>query len=238
MTSPLVSTGGCGRTKVRFCFLKSMKTIIYIDGFNLYYRLKDTPYKWLDIQKLSEFYLNLKQHEITKIKYFTAQVKRKLNDSSNVTRQNMYLRVLKTIPNLETIFGQFKKRQVRGVLVDSEDRKQLNKNIVKIQKWEEKKSDVNIASHLVADAYQNKFECAVLLSNDADLTPPLLHIKHKLKKLVIVISPYKKISAQLKKSSHFYKAISPVILKQCQFPEKMKDDKGEFFCPPKWKQNS
>lgn len=41
-----------------------------------------------------------------------------------------------------------------------------------------KKSDVNIATHLVADAYQNKFECAVLLSNDADLTPPLLHIKH------------------------------------------------------------
>ena len=73
--------------------------------------------------------------------------------------------------------------------------KKLNKNIVKIQKWEEKKSDVNIATHLVADAYQNKFECVVLLSNDADLTPPLLHIKYKLKKLVIVISPYEKISA-------------------------------------------
>ena len=213
-----------------------MKTFIYIDGFNLYYRLKDTPYKWLDIQKLSEFYLSLKQHKITKIKYFTAQVKRKLNDPSNVTRQNMYLRALHTIPNLETVFGQFKKRQVRGVLCDFEDRKRLNKNIVKIQKWEEKKSDVNIATHLVADAYQNKFECAVLLSNDADLTPPLLHIKHKLKKLVIVISPYEKISTQLKKSSHFYKAISSKVLEQCQFPEKMRDVKGEFFCPPKWKQ--
>ena len=215
-----------------------MKTFIYIDGFNLYYSLKDTPYKWLDLQKLSGFYLNLKQHKIIKIKYFTAQVKRKLNDSSNVTRQNMYLRALHTVPNLETIFGQFKKRQVRGVLCDFEDRKQLNKNIVKIQKWEEKKSDVNIATHLVADAYQNKFECAVLLSNDADLTPPLLHIKHKLKKLVIVISPYEKISAQLKKSSHFYKAISPTVLGQCQFPEKIKDTKGEFFCPPKWKSSS
>lgn len=115
-----------------------MKTFIYIDGFNLYYRLKDTPYKWLDLQKLSSFYLNLKQHKIVKIKYFTAQVKRKLNDSSNVTRQNMYLRALHTISNLETVFGQFKKRQVRGILCDFEDRKQLNKNIVKIQKWEEK----------------------------------------------------------------------------------------------------
>ena len=116
-------------------------------------------------------------------------------------------------------------------LRDSEDRKQLNKDIVKIKKWEEKKSDVNIATHLVSDTYQNECECAVLTSNDADLTPPLLHIKHKLKKLIIAIS------ADLKKSSYFYKAISHKILEQCQFPEKMKNAKGEFFCPPKWKQD-
>ena len=149
----------------------------------------------------------------------------------------MYLRALQTLPNIEIMFGQFKKRQVRGVLCDSEDRKLLNKNIVKIKKWEEKMSDVHIATHLVADSYQNKCECAVLISNDADLTPPLLHIKYKLKKLIIVISPYKKMSAELKKSSHFYRAVSHKVLEQCQFPEKMKDAKGEFFCPPKWKQD-
>ena len=109
---------------------KDMKTFIYIDGFNLYYRLKDTPYKWLDLQKLSRFYLNLKQHKTVKIKYFTAQVKRELNDSSNVTRQNMYLRALHTISDLEIVFGQFKKRQARGMLCDSKDRKQLNKKIL------------------------------------------------------------------------------------------------------------
>ena len=236
MTSPLVSTGGCGQAKACFCFLKYMKkTIIYIDGFNLYYSLKNTSLKWLNLQKISNFYISSEQHKITQIKYFTAQVKRKSDDSSNVIRQNIYLRAIHTIPNLEIIFGQFKKRQVRGVLSDFEDRKKLKKDIVKIKKWEEKKSDVHIATHLVADAYQNNFECAVLISNDADLTPPLLHVKHNLKKLVIVISPYKKINAELKKSSHFYKAISTKALEQCQFPEKMKDAKGEFFRPPKWK---
>ena len=134
------------------------------------------------------------------------------------------------------IFGQFKKRQVRGVLSDFEDRKLLKKDIVKIKKWEEKKSDVLIATHIVSDAYQNNFDCAVLISNDADLTPPLLHIKHNLKKLVIVISPYTKINAELKRSSHFYKSVSQTTLEQCLFPDKMKDDTGEFFCPPKWKQ--
>ena len=41
----------------------------------------------------------------------------------------------------------------------------------------------------------------------------------------------------LQKSSHFHKTISISALKQCQFPEKMKDEKGTFFCPPKWKQS-
>jgi len=31
-----------------------MATIVYVDGFNLYYgALKGTPYKWLDIHALS-----------------------------------------------------------------------------------------------------------------------------------------------------------------------------------------
>ena len=94
---------------------------------------------------------------------------------------------------------------------------------------------MNIATHIVSDAYKNHYDCAVLISNDTDLTPPLLHVKYELKKLVIIISPYKDIHTDLKKSSHFYKTISLQTLKQCQFPENMKDNKGEFFCPPKWK---
>ena len=49
---------------------------------------------------------------------------------------------------------------MRGVLCDPQDRNQLKKDIVKVQKWEEKMSDVHIATHVVADAYQNKCECA------------------------------------------------------------------------------
>ena len=131
------------------------KTFIYIDGFNLYYRLKHTPYKWLNLQKLSEFYLNPKQHNIIKIKYFTAQVKRKSDDTSNVTRQNMYLRAVQTLLDLEIIYGQFKKRQMTGLRLHYENGQYIEGNeLVTISKWEEKESDVNIATHLVADAPQ------------------------------------------------------------------------------------
>ena len=214
-------------------------TIIYVDGFNLYYSLKGTPFKWLDIQKLSNYYLSQEKHKVSQIKYFTAPVKEKSHDPSNTIRQNIYLRAVRLIPNIEIIFGQFKKRQVTGIKCHYKNQKYMEGDkLVTINKWEEKKSDVNIATQLVADAYQNKYDCAVLISNDTDLTPPLLHIKHKLKKLVIVISPYNTIHADLKKSCHFYKTISLQELKKCQFPEKMQDAKGAFFCPSKWRQES
>lgn len=227
---------GAGGRKPAFAFLSMKKTSVYIDGFNLYYSLKNTSFKWLNLQKLSQFYFNPQQHDIQEIKYFTAKVKSTQKNPSKDIRQDIYLRALKTIPNLQIIYGKFKKRQIRGVLCDFSDRKQLKKDIVEIKKWEEKKSDVNIATHIVSDGYKNLYECAVLISNDTDLTPPLLHIKYELKKLVVIISPYEDIHADLKKSSHFYKTVSPKILKQCQFPENMTDDKGSFFCPPKWKQ--
>ena len=47
------------------------RTFVYVDGFNLYYGcLKNTPYKWLNIQLLCE--LLLTNNDIRKIYYFTA----------------------------------------------------------------------------------------------------------------------------------------------------------------------
>ena len=106
--------------------------------------------------------------------------------------------------------------------------------LVTISKWEEKESDVNIATHIVADAPQ--YDCAVLISNDTDLKTPLRYVKEELGKSVGIISPRRNIHIELRDVSHFQKRISNKVLEQCQFPEKMKDAKGEFFCPPKWKQ--
>ena len=54
-----------------------LNTIVYIDGFNLYYSLKNTSYKWLNIEALVNFILDPSWHNITQIKYFTARVKKK-----------------------------------------------------------------------------------------------------------------------------------------------------------------
>ena len=145
------------------------------------------------------------------------------------------MRAIKTISNLEIIYGQFKKRQMTGLRLHYENGQYIEgTELVTISKWEEKESDVNIATHVVADAPQ--YDCAVLISNDTDLKTPLRYIKEELGKNVGIISPRRNIHIELRDASHFQKRISNKVLEQCQFSEKMKDAKGEFFCPPKWKQ--
>jgi hypothetical protein len=101
---------GVGREAVAFAaasaFLSEMKTIVYVDGFNLYYgALRGTRYKWLDLQRLSQ--LLLPKNQIVGIKYFTAKVSARPNDPGQPTRQQTYLRALRTVSNLEIIFGHF-----------------------------------------------------------------------------------------------------------------------------------
>ena len=51
-----------------------MRTIVYVDGFNIFYRaLKGTSWKWLDLHLLFRTVLG-PYHDIRTIKYFTARV--------------------------------------------------------------------------------------------------------------------------------------------------------------------
>jgi hypothetical protein len=46
-------------------------------------------------------------------------------------------------------------------------------DVVRVLKVEEKGSDVNLASHLLLDAFQGSFDVAAVLSNDSDLIEPM-----------------------------------------------------------------
>ncbi|MCY4446577.1 MAG: NYN domain-containing protein [Rhodobacteraceae bacterium] len=73
-----------------------IRTYIYVDGFNLYYgAVKGTQYKWLDLTSLFRSILN-SNHQILKIKYFTARVDERPKDTKKPERQNVYLRALQT----------------------------------------------------------------------------------------------------------------------------------------------
>jgi hypothetical protein len=91
---------------------------VYVDGFNLYYGcLRNSPFKWLDLAALS--HRMLPGDSIQTIEYFTAILSARPGDPSLPTRQQMYLRALRTIPNLSIIYGHFLTHPCRMVLTGS-----------------------------------------------------------------------------------------------------------------------
>ena len=85
---------------------ESMRTRVYVDGFNLYYgALKNTRFKWLDPVKLA-YHLLPAGHSVSKLKYFTARVSG-IHDAGAPGRQHAYLSALGTVPEVEVIFGTF-----------------------------------------------------------------------------------------------------------------------------------
>ena len=125
--------------------------------------------------------------KISKIRYFTAKVIPSDSNPGVRQRQDVYLRALRTIPEIEIHFGLFKKQNVKGKLLAEGN--SLHEQIVKISKFEEKGSDVNIATFMLVDCFQNKCDVPILLSNDSDLTGPLKYIKTTLKLPVGLITP-------------------------------------------------
>ncbi|MCI7411336.1 NYN domain-containing protein [Helicobacter bilis] len=156
-----------------------MRVITYIDGFNLYHSIKDLGsnreyLKWQNINKLSTRFLS-RNDEIIKIKFFTAYPKWK---SQSYIRHKNYVAILQDL-RVEVIMGHFKLKRVFCHNCKQE-----------IKKHEEKQTDVNIATHIINDMYQDKPPDIIqLISGDTDLIPPLKIAQEKGIKIHIVI-PY------------------------------------------------
>lgn len=84
-----------------------MRTIIYVDGFNLYFRLlvNRPAAKWLNIKALSERLLD-PGNVVTGVKYYTARVSGRI-DPTAPGRQQVYLDALGTVPEISIHMGSF-----------------------------------------------------------------------------------------------------------------------------------
>lgn len=87
------------------------KAIVYIDGFNLFFALKEKNWRslmWLDVVKLSRRLLRQDQ-ELLCVKYFTARIR---NDREKEERQKAYLDALATLEGLEIHEGAYQLSRV------------------------------------------------------------------------------------------------------------------------------
>ena len=204
-----------------------MKINIYIDGLNLFYgSLKKTPYKWLDLRKMSE--KMFPNDEVNQIKYFAARVSARPNDPDQPVRQDTYFQALRTVKNLEIIEGRFLTKNAKFALTSNPNK------IVQVIKTEEKGSDVNLAVHMLRDGFKKEYELAVMVTNDSDLLEPMRIVQQELKIPVGLVNPQKRVSYHLKQEAHFIKHIRPNILKASQFPSIVKSSFGTFHKPTDW----
>ena len=162
-----------------------MKTNFYIDGFNLYYgSLKGTTFRWLDLVQLCQ--KCFPDDEVHRIRYFTACVKPTPSNPHQAVRQQIYLRALRTLPPVEIHLGKFLIKSVTLPLsapVPGEPDK------AEVMRSEEKGSDVNLASYLLLDAFDDAFEKAVVVTNDSDLVTPVRIVRERFDKPVVVLFP-------------------------------------------------
>lgn len=206
-----------------------MKVNVYVDGFNLYYgAVKGTPYRWLDLHKLCS--LLMPKDQIHRIRYFTALVKNTPNDLTKTQRQQTFIRALETLPNLSVHYGSFLSSKVKMPLVNP-TKTARNAYVIKM---EEKGSDVNLASMLLADGFRKDYDVAVVLSNDSDLVLPITIVTTELGFPVGLLNPHKRFAVELVKVATFRKQIRKGVLKASQFPNTLTDAKGTITKPQGW----
>ncbi|MFZ3160693.1 MAG: NYN domain-containing protein [Rhodoferax sp.] len=207
-----------------------LRTNVYVDGFNLYYgALRKTPFRWVNLRTL--FQLLLPNNPIQDIKYFTALVAARPTDLTQPQRQQLYLRALATVPNISVHLGHFLVHEVMMALVVPPGQPQ---KFVKVIKTEEKGSDVNLATQLLHDAHMNRFDVAVVVSNDSDLLGPIKIVRNELNKKVGVLNPQKNPSRAILPHIDFIKQIRAGALQASLFPDQLSDQHGTFTKPLGW----
>jgi NYN domain len=209
-----------------------VRVIAYVDGFNFYYGLRTAKFKrfyWLDFMALAGNLLRSDQL-LAGAKYFTSRISGPtagdtspaaiaLRDSHQ--RQALYLDALATT-RLRIIEGHFlsKRGQCHGC-----------GNTWPL--YEEKMTDVNIATELLTDAFTDQFDTAMIISGDSDLVPPVRAIRqHFPTKRVIIAFPPKRFSHALSVAAHGHVYIEAHTLGKSLLPDEITRPNGFILKRP------
>ena len=203
--------------------MKSERVIAYIDGFNLYFGIKELNkrYYWLDINAVCKRLLRGNQHLVC-VKYFTSRIK---GPDDKRKRQSTFIDALKTIPDIQVFYGKYQFKPNKCKKCDYVN-----------QIPEEKMTDVQLAVEMVSDAHQNNYDTALLITGDIDLVPSIERIQKDFKnKRIIVVFPPKRSADELRNTANAYLHITESILKKCLLPDDIPTVGGYTLKrPEKW----
>jgi uncharacterized LabA/DUF88 family protein len=201
------------------------RVAVYVDGFNLYFGLKEARwrrYYWLDVHALALRLLKADQ-TLSSVRYYTTRIS---GPPDKRDRQADYLDALATLPMLRIAYGHYltKKRRCSSCGATNEVP-------------EEKMTDVNIAVDMLTDAFADRFDTAIVISADSDLSPPIEAIRQRWpQKRVVVAFPPRRASKRLKSEASAWFPLGRKVIADSQFPDQVvRADGFVIRRPPRWR---
>jgi uncharacterized LabA/DUF88 family protein len=198
------------------------RSIVYVDGFNLYYRaLKPLSQQWLDLQA---YFVRLrKDDEVRRIYYFTAEL-----TGAKRAGHLAYLEALTTCPLVTIIAGKYQTQyldcEVTACTYSGERR---------FFQFKEKRTDVNIAVQMLGDAYEDECDLHVLISGDTDLVPAVEKVRDRGKRVIVYVPNRDEDSydaaSELRHAANMARNLPLKTLDRAQFPDQIPDGKGGFI---------
>ncbi|MEK6818557.1 MAG: NYN domain-containing protein, partial [Nanoarchaeota archaeon] len=131
---------------------------MFIDGNNFYYGLrkiygKNRSLKSFNFKKFADLFAE--RNKIVGIFYYNAQLDKE-NNLDKYESQKEFFDKLRQIPNFHLVLCRLLKRNITGT----------DKHYYII-----KEDDINMAVDMVENAYDDKFDVAILVSGDGDFVP-------------------------------------------------------------------
>jgi uncharacterized LabA/DUF88 family protein len=176
--------------------------------------------------------------EIVKVHYFSAELLARDPDSNKkLSRQKTYLRALAPLsPKLVVHLGRFRadeRLMPISPLTISAVSGALERT--KVVKFEEKGSDVHLASRLIADSATRNYGIGILLSNDSDFAPAVKIAidEHDSRLWLVVPQPEVKRGSNELRRAGFERviALDQRFLLENQFERELIDARGTFHRP-------
>ncbi len=209
------------------------RVIAYIDGFNLYFGMRAggfRRYYWLNVQTLAANLLRPGQ-KLVFTKYFTARISgawagdppaRAKYLNAKRKRQSDFLEALDTLSDFARHEGHFLGKAIECRACGASRRTH-----------EEKMTDVQIATEMLTDAFEDRFDTALLVSADSDLVPPTRAVQRMFPgKRIVVAFPPSRSSVELKRAATASFTIGRRRLAQSQFPDAIQKPDGYILRRP------
>jgi hypothetical protein len=205
------------------------RTVFLIDGFNVYHSLREAEsvtghrLRWLDLHGLCSALLHLVpgRCDLDSVVYLSA-LARHLESSrpGTVARHLRYIDALQAT-GVQTVLGHFRRRATRCPLCGGW-----------WQRWEEKKTDVAIATRLLRLAAVGECERLVVVSGDTDIVPAIVEARDVWAADDGVVFPVRRANAQLRQVASWAANLDVAWYERHQLPERLTAADGRTVVKP------